>query len=357
MNSAIVSGAQGFIGSAVVRELRSRGVKVLALDRREDSLDSGVETVCADAGDFSSLLAARGKARGYDAYFNFAWGGVAGEELSNPRTQLANVECCLNQIKFCKEIACPLFINAGSIFEYAPLYVNYASETLPPLGTLIYGAAKRTAYDMGRALAKMLNIGYVHARITNTFGPNERANRFVKSTLIKILNHDPLAFTRATQMYDFVFITDLAKAFCLLGEHGIPNREYTIGSGEARPLRHFIDEMLEVCADGMSAEPVFGSVGFCGLDIPKEKFDSQALKSDTGFIPSVSFKSGIRMTRDWLIGGGREWRSRVTRRITTLLWSGAVFAAASSQGILPRKASTSLCWSEGGTLPAICMMP
>ena len=105
-------------------------------------------------------------------------------------------------------------------------------------------------------------------------------------------------FTAATQNYDFVYVSDVAKAFYLVAEKGKPFCEYMIGSGNARPLKEFILEMVAAC--GPESKPLFGDVPFTGTNMPLNVFDISDLKNDTGFAPSVSFAEGCRRTMNWL---------------------------------------------------------
>ena len=63
--------------------------------------------------------------------------------------------------------------------------------------------------------------------------------------LIEISNEKPHQFTSATQNYDFVCVTDVAKALYLITQKEKPFCEYIIGSGHARPLKEFMLEMQQ----------------------------------------------------------------------------------------------------------------
>lgn len=122
--------------------------------------------------------------------------------------------------------------------------------------------------------------------------------RFVNSTLRKIINGEPLQFTAATQNYDFVYVSDVAKAFYLVAKNGKPFCEYMIGSGDAKPLKQFILEMVGSC--GPDCTPLFGDVPFTGTNMPLQVFDISDIRDDCGFEPEVGFGEGTRMTMEWL---------------------------------------------------------
>ena len=93
-------------------------------------------------------------------------------------------------------------------------------------------------------------------------------------------------------------MSDVARAFYLVAERGIPFCEYLIGSGNARPLKEFILEMLSVC--GAEMPPLFGDIPYTGTNIPIDILDIEAIRRDCGFEIHIPFNEGVRMTMDWL---------------------------------------------------------
>jgi nucleoside-diphosphate-sugar epimerase len=148
------------------------------------------------------------------------------------------------------------------------------------------------------AVAADIGIDLLWPMITNAYGVGELSPRFVNSTLRKIIHGEPLQFTAATQNYDFIYVTDVAKAFYLVAKHGKPFSEYMIGSGGAKPLREFILEMQQALAPDVT--PIFGDIPFTGIDMPLSTFDITALREDCGFEAEVSFAEGTRLTLEWL---------------------------------------------------------
>ena len=71
-----------------------------------------------------------------------------------------------------------------------------------------------------------------------------------------------------------------------------------IGSGNARPLKEFILEMVAAC--GPDSKPLFGDVPFTGTNMPLRTFEIEAIKNDCGFETEVSFAEGTKITMNWL---------------------------------------------------------
>ena len=302
MNKVIITGANGFVGSNVCKEFDSRGVKIFAVIKDEneniDNIKSlkNVEIVYCELSEIDSL-ADKISDRDIDVFYHFAWVGSAGPLRCDEEIQLKNALWTAQALRTADKMKCKKFVNAGSIMEKETYTADYTQESKPGL-PYIYGAGKLIARAICKPIANSLSIDLCWAVITNAYGAGEFSPRFVNSTIKKIIAGEPLQFTAATQNYDFIYITDVAKAFAAIGEYGIANKEYTIGSGNARPLKEFILEMQKALAP--DAEPIFGDVPFTGVNMPLEAFDTTDIENDCHFKPSTSFSEGIQLTMDWL---------------------------------------------------------
>ena len=298
MKRVIITGGNGFVGSNTVRYFLENGVKVLSIDIAERPLfeAEGLSYLQCDVFDTGALKQKVPKDK-YDTFIHFAWAGSAGEARVDYNLQMKNALMTVECMKAAKEIGCSRFVCAGSIMEYEIEAAIHTQGGHPGMG-YIYGMGKHIAHCMCKSVAADIGIDLIWPMITNAYGAGELSPRFVNTTIRKILNKEPLLFTAATQNYDFVYVTDVAKAFYLVAKNGKPFCEYMIGSGNARPLKEFILEMQQTLAP--DAVPVFGDIPFTGTNMPLDTFDIKAIEKDTGFRPEVAFAEGTKKTMDWL---------------------------------------------------------
>ncbi len=300
MKNVIITGADGFVGSYTVECFLQNGVNVLALDigekaKRLQAHDRLQYKKC-DITDIDALLKIIPK-NVYDTFIHFAWAGSAGPDRVDYNLQMKNALNTVECMKAAKKLGCTRFVCAGSIMEYEVEAAIHSQGSKPGMG-YIYGMGKHIAHCMCKSVAVDIGIELVWPMITNAYGVGELSPRFVNTTLRKIINGEPLLFTAATQNYDFVYVTDVAKAFYLIAKNGKPFCEYMIGSTNARPLKEFILEMQQACAP--QATPLFGDVPFTGTNMPLNTFDTTDTQTDCGFKAEISFAEGTRMTMEWL---------------------------------------------------------
>lgn len=302
MKKALVTGANGFVGSALVRELLKNGIDVIAVVRENrGGLPENVRVIECGLKD-SARLPEIISDRDIDVFYHIAWDGSAGLKRTDTVLQLSNVQWTVDCLRAAKVMNCPRFVCAGSLMEIEAAAVTDSQGYKPgssyTRGSGIYGSAKLAAHNMCVPIAADLGMELIWVIITNIYGAGEMSPRFVNSTIRRIINNEPLEFTSGTQNYDFVYIDDAARAFRMIGENGKSFCDYVIGSSNAKPLKEFILEMKSAIAP--DREFKFGDVPFDGMNLPIEVYDCSLTEKDTGFKAEVSFGEGVKKTMEWI---------------------------------------------------------
>ena len=306
MKKAIVTGANGFVGGATLRELLHHGYEVWAVGHQDHFSnvpeDPNVHKVSCDLEE-TKTLPEKIPTGEYDLFYHFAWAGSAGPARADTVLQLNNVQWTVDALRAAKELGCRRFVCAGSIVEHETMAAAYTQGNRPGMG-YIYGSGKLAAHTMCMSVAANIGIELVWPEITNAYGIGERSPRLVNTMIQKCIRGEVPQFTAGTQNYDFVYIDDVARAFRLIGEKGKPFHEYLIGSSSARPLRQFLEEMQQAIAPELTF--AFGDVPFTGVDLPLAAFDCKETERDTGFRAQVGFADGCKRTMLWWKNGCGE---------------------------------------------------
>jgi nucleoside-diphosphate-sugar epimerase len=297
MKKAIVVGGAGFVGNAVVQELIRQNVSVTVIVRpgfsekhinhRLDGLD--IQVVECDITKISALRTLIIE-RSFDAFYHFAWNGLFGESLLDYTTQIMNIKWVMDAIVMASELGCKKFIGAGSISQYelktldGQINLNDKHQ--------VYKTAKFACEYMGRSVAASHGIQFFWPIITNIYGEGENSPRLINTMIRNLLSGKRQSLSEGNQIYDFIYLSDAARAFFLIGEKGVEFKNYVIGSGNARPLKEFLYVLRDVV--NPNGELGFGEMPFNGIYLDKELFDTTVLEQDTGFKPDVSFEEGIK---------------------------------------------------------------
>lgn len=310
MKRAIVTGAGGFIGKALIKELVDNNIEVLAIVRNKHNLEqfikyNQINTDLINIFEFDlknidlleEVIRQEFPEKIWDVFYHLAWEGTSGDNRKNIDIQLKNIEISYKSMQLANNISCKKYIFAGSIMEKE---INVLMKDLNKNINLshIYSASKQYANNILQCLSSSLDLEYISPVITNTYGVGETSERFINSTLKKIILDDDLFFSSGKQIYDFVYISDLAKAFYLIGKSGKAGRNYVIGSGNAKPLKEFILSIKNKLSP--EKDFIFSDAEYTGAKLSEKDFDITDLKEDTSYSPEVSFEEGISLTKRWL---------------------------------------------------------
>lgn len=292
---AVVTGATGFIGTALVEELLTQGYDIIAVVRDIKSIsskwleDSRIEVVEYKVETLSAMKA--------DVFFHFAWKGTAGDSRADVNIQLDNAKLACEAVTLAKAMGCKRFIHAGSLMSYEVLN-GFASEDYLPAKSRVYSISKLTAEYMSKTIAVAEQIEYVNVIISNVYGVGERSTRFINATVKKMLANETIPLTAGTQVYDFIYVTDAVKAIILVAEKGQNLGNYYIGNSNQIQLREFVKRMYKVL-DSQS-ELLFGAVPMEAIVLDYKELNTTRLESELGFVPEVSFEEGIKRLSDWI---------------------------------------------------------
>lgn len=295
MKRAIITGATGAIGTALIAELVNNNIEVLVLcnrnSKRKDRIPKHpliLQRECS-LNEMATMQNDTGKE--YDVFYHFAWAGTTGPERNDMYLQNENVRFALDAINLAKRFGCKTFIGAGSQAEYGR-YEGLLKPDTPVFPEMGYGMAKLCAGQMTRMEAQKLGMQHIWTRILSVYGPNDGPNSMVMSTIHKLQNGELPEFTKGEQIWDFLYNGDAAKAFLLLADRGIDGKTYILGSGNGKPLKEYIEIIRDVVSPG--AELGIGKLPYSDKQVMYLCADITETKQDLDWTPQMTFREGIK---------------------------------------------------------------
>lgn len=300
MKKIIITGPTGSIGLALIKQCIQNNIQVTAVCRPgsgriqripEDERVQVVECPLNRLADLEEQLDS-----GYDVFYHFGWDGTFGNSRNNMQGQLTNIQYTLDAVELADKLKCRAFIGAGSQAEYGRVegLLSAATPVNPENG---YGIAKLCAGQMSRILCRQKNIRHIWTRILSIYGPGDGEATMVMSTIGKLLKGEVPDFTKSEQMWDYLYSEDAAKALFLLGDKGQDGKTYCIGSGQAKPLREYIEIIRDSINPGAALG--IGNIPYSDKQVMYLCADIQELKNDTGFTVDYTFEDGVKKTIEW----------------------------------------------------------
>lgn len=297
LRTAVVTGPTGAIGTALCLELAQNGIAVIAVCRPGSHRASAVpqhpliRRVECDVTQLEHLPELIGEK--VDCFYHFAWAHTIGPGRNDMPAQIDNIRYCIDAVHAAKALGCSVFVGAGSQAEYGRVEGVLKTDTPcnPENG---YGIAKLCAGQMSRIECEKLGVDHIWARILSVYGPGDGPNTMISGVIRQLLAGEKPALTAGIQQWDYLYSGDAAKAFRLMGQHGVNGRTYVLGSGTAQPLRSYVEQLRD--AIDPSLRLGFGEVPYGPLQVMHLQADISALHADTGFSPETAFETGIRNT-------------------------------------------------------------
>ncbi len=305
MKKAVLTGATGAIGTALIQKLIEEDVFVYVLCRPDSPRKSripahkNVRVVDCGLGQIESLESFDNRC---DVFYHLGWEGTFGGSRDDVYMQNRNVTYALDAVALAGRLGCSVFVGAGSQAEYGRVdgILGPKTPVFPETG---YGIAKLCAGQLTRLLCTQSGIRHIWTRILSVYGPGDGMGTMVTSTISKLLNKEETSFTEGEQQWDYLYSADAADALFLMGEKGQDGAVYCLGSGSTRPLKEYILALGNAVAPDVPLG--LGKIPYHDKQVMTLCADITELQKDTDFSPKVGFEEGILKTVDWY---KKEWK-------------------------------------------------
>ncbi len=306
MKTAVITGATGAIGRALISVCIQAGYEVLAVVHRTSPRAAELKRIehCRvlylDLSEYDDALEEIKKqnitTKGCELFFHLAWMAPFGKDRENLPLQLENVKFSLTAVRLAKVLGCSTFVGAGSQAEYGRVKGKLSPDT-PTFPETGYGVAKLCAGQMTKLACEQTGLKHIWARILSVYGPHDGKNSLISVAIDDMIHNRETSFTPCGQIWDYIYSEDAARAMLLVAQKGSHDTVYVIGSGVARPLKEYIHKISEL-TNYNSEEIGFGKRPYNSKQVMYLQADVSLLK-ELGFKIQVSFEEGIQKTISW----------------------------------------------------------
>ena len=290
--SALVTGASGFIGSAVARRLRAAGVTVHCASRRAEvepgPWDRWWQVDLANAAEVRRLLAAARP----DLVFHLAGITAAARGIEGVLPILeANLLPAVNLLVAAAEQPVERLLLAGSLEEPQP-------DGLWPVPSSPYAAAKFGAGAYMRMCHALYDTPAVWMRLFMVYGPAQRDTRKLVPYVAKsLLRGETPALSDGRRAVDWVYVDDVADAFLAAATaDGVDGKTLDVGSGHLVTVREVAERLAQIV--GPAAALRFGAVSERRLEQTRVA-DTARTAEAIGWRAATTLDDGLRATVEW----------------------------------------------------------
>ncbi|MDE5941410.1 MAG: NAD-dependent 4,6-dehydratase LegB [Muribaculaceae bacterium] len=306
---ALVTGADGFIGSHLVELLLSQGIKVRALSQYNSFNNWGwlegidnplLEIVCGDVRDAAFC---RHISQGVDTVFHLAaliaipYSYVAPESYVD-----TNITGTLNICQAARDCGVGRVIVTSTSEVYGTAQYVPIDELHPRQPQSPYSATKIGADAIAKSFYNAFGLPVAIVRPFNTYGPRQSARAIIPTIITQIANGErEIKVGDLTPTRDFNFVEDTCRGFLAVAvADGVEGEEINIATGTEVSMGQTLEMIAEVMeadvryvVDPQRLRPSKSEVfRLCG--------DNRKIRSLTGWEPQVSLRDGLAATARWL---------------------------------------------------------
>ena len=339
--TVLVTGAAGFIGSNLVKELLKTvsPIHIVGIDNMSDYYDVSIKDYrlqeidnlakkypqsnwtfikgnIADKALIDNLFADYE----FSVVVNLAAQAGVRYSIENPDVYIeSNIIGFYNILEACRHNPVEHLVYASSSSVYGSnKKIPYSTDDKVDNPVSLYAATKKSNELMAHAYSKLYNIPSTGLRFFTVYGPAGRpdmayfsfTNKLIKGETIEIFN-----FGNCKR--DFTFVDDIVEGVKLvmqnapekkMGEDGLPippYRVYNIGNNNPENLLDFVDILQQelILAGVLPEDYDFEShkklVPMQAGDVPTTYADTSALEEDFAFKPNTSLRDGLRAFSKW----------------------------------------------------------
>lgn len=180
-----------------------------------------------------------------------------------------------------------------------------------------YSASKAGSDHLVRAWQRTYGLPTLVTNCSNNYGPYHFPEKLIPLIILNALEGKPLpVYGQGTQVRDWLYVEDHARALYTVLSQGRPGETYNIGGHNEKQNIEVVNTICALLDELHPSSPVLPHASLItyvkdrpGHDV-RYAIDAAKIKQDLGWEPQETFESGIRKTVQWYLDN-LQWCRRV----------------------------------------------
>ncbi len=328
----LVTGGAGFIGSALVRLLIGEGHQVLNVDKltyagnpaslADIATSPGYRFLQADIADRAAMDTALAGFRPQlvmhlaaeshvDRSINAAGGFIHSNILGTFTLLEAARHFWASQPASDRSEFRFLHVSTDEVFGSLGADGLF-SETTPYDPSSPYSASKAASDHLVRAWGRTYGLPILVSNCSNNYGPRHFPEKLIPLNILNALEGKPLTvYGDGSNIRDWLFVEDHARALWLIATQGRVGETYTIGGRNEHSNLHVVERICALMDELAPKNHPHADLITFVADRPghdhRYAIDAGKLEKELGWRAAESFDSGLRKTVEWYLANEAWW--------------------------------------------------
>ena len=308
MSTYLVTGAAGFIGSALARAVLAQGDQVRAIDNlstgKPENLAAIREQIDFRQADLLDLNAVHDACSGVDYIFHEAAIPSVPRSVADPlESNRANIDATANLLVAARDAKVKRVVYAASSSAYGDTPTLPKREDMSPSPISPYAVAKLTGELYMTSFWRCYGLETVSLRYFNIFGPRQDPSSPYSGVLAKFITQmlrgeQPVILGDGQQSRDFTYIDNVVSAnllACKAPAEEVAGRVFNVATGSRVDLNETFRVLKKLT--GYAGEAGYGPERTG--DVKHSLADLSLARNHLGYEPIVNFEEGLRRTIEW----------------------------------------------------------
>jgi GDP-L-fucose synthase len=314
--SLMVTGGGGFLGQAVVRQLRSAGAEEIFVPRSRDYDLRTIEGVRAALADGKPKVV---------IHLAAVVGGIGANRENPGRFFYENAIMGIQLLEQARLARVEKFVTIGTVCSYPKftpvpfheddLWDGYPEETNAP-----YGLAKKMLLVQSQAYRQQYGTNAIYLIPVNLYGPGDNfdpSSSHVIPALIKKCVDARESGASEIEVWgtgnasrEFLFVEDAAEGIALAADRYDAAEPVNLGVGHEITIRELVELIVRLTGFG-------GTIRWDSSlpdGQPRRALDTVRAREAFGFVARTSFEDGLKRTIEWYDGHRSELTPQTATR-------------------------------------------
>jgi dTDP-glucose 4,6-dehydratase len=335
MQNVLITGGAGFIGSAVVRLLVGKGVRVINLDKLTDSSNlaslKGLESasnhrfVHGDISDVPLVLSLLREEQ-IEGIMHLAAESHVDRSIEDPATFIETnvvgtfrlLSAALEYWRRLEGEAKANFrvhqISTDEVFGDLSFDSGIFSEKTPYAPSSPYSASKAASDHFVRAWHHTYGLPVVLSNCSNNYGPYQFPEKLIPLIILNAMEGESLPiYGKGENVRDWLYVDDHAKALELVFTKGAVGESYNVGGRNERTNLQVAEAICDAIDlrfprdDGRRRRELINFVPDRPGHDRRYAIDATKLETELGWQAKENFDSGLAKTIDWFMDNRWWW--------------------------------------------------
>jgi UDP-glucose 4-epimerase len=292
----LITGAAGFIGSYLFKDLSKKGYNVIGLDNFDHPCGAKIKCIKGDVRDFDLVDRLVKKV---DIVYHLAAQINVDRSYKQKRLTFdTNVNGTKNILEACRKYSKKM-IFASTSEVYGTAKNKLISENHPLNPQSPYALSKKIAEDLCKKYVTEYGVQVIILRNFNTYGPYQNMNFYgavIPVFLKRVLNNQqPEVYLPGTQTRDFMYIEDAIRAYNLAARKAPIGEPINFGTGKETSIFKLAKIIIKLAGSRLNPTYIKGRPN----EVMRLRADISKAKK-LGFKPKVSLLEGLKRYKKWL---------------------------------------------------------